>query len=40
MKYIYKMYAKENEEVMKNIDTKATRDNLSKDLNNLEEKEN
>lgn len=38
MKYIYKMYAKENEEVMKNIDTKATRDNLSKDLNNLEEK--
>lgn len=38
MKYIYKMYAKEKEEVMKNIDTKATRDNLSKDLNNLEEK--
>lgn len=38
MKYIYKMYAKENEEVMKNIDTKATRDNISKDLNNLEEK--
>lgn len=38
MKYIYKMYAKENEEVMKNFDTKATRDNISKDLNNLEEK--
>lgn len=38
MKYIYKMYAKENEEVMKNIDTKATKENLSKNLNNLEEK--
>lgn len=37
MKYIYKMYAKENEEVMRNIDTKATRENISKDLNNLEE---
>lgn len=37
MKYIYKMYAKENEEVMKNIDTKATKENLSKDLNNLGE---
>lgn len=38
MKCIYKMYAKENEEVMKNIDTKATKENLSKNLNNLEEK--
>ena len=37
MKYIYKMYAKENEEVMRNIDTKATRENISKDLNNLGE---
>lgn len=32
------MYAKENEEVMKNIDTKATKENISNDLNNLEEK--
>lgn len=38
MKCIYKMYAKENEEVMKNIDTKDTKENISKDLNNLEEK--
>lgn len=37
MKYIYKMYAKENEEVMRNINTKATRENISKDLNNLGE---
>lgn len=37
MKYVYKMYAKENEEVMRNIDTKATRENISKDLNNLGE---
>lgn len=28
---------KENEEVMRNIDTKATRENISKDLNNLGE---
>ena len=32
------MYAKENEKVMRNIDVKATRENLSKDLNNLGEK--
>ena len=38
MKCIYKMYAKENEKVMRNIDTKATRENISKDLNNLEKK--
>ena len=28
------MYAKENEEVMKNIDTKATRDNISLEQSN------
>ena len=38
MKYVYKMYAKENEEVMKNIDTRDTKENISKDLNDLEEK--
>lgn len=38
MKYIYKMYAKENEKVMRNIDVKATKENISKDLNNLGEK--